>query len=143
MDVFSQKWLFPTIWEYSAYYSNIQTIFGPKNLTKYRIEYHYSVPNYSNIQIIRTICSNTGVRDVRRSSRERFRRNPSMSVWLTRTVPWIGGGGTNVSSVGSRSVCLREWSRRWSERKVWGGEEVGYQNLAQWKHQLCQTTLIY
>ena len=59
MDVFSQKWPFPTIWVFDAYYSNIRIIFGPKTLTEYRIEYHYLVPNYSNIQIIRTIRSNT------------------------------------------------------------------------------------
>ena len=59
MDVFSQKWLFPTIRVFGPYYSNIRIIFGPKNLTEYRIEYHYSVPNYSNIRIIGTIRSNT------------------------------------------------------------------------------------
>ena len=59
MDVFSQKWLFPTIRVFGAYYSNIRIIFGPKTLTEYRIEYHYSIPNYSNIRIIRTIRSNT------------------------------------------------------------------------------------
>ena len=55
----SQKWLFLTIRVFGPYYSNIRIIFGPKILTEYRIEYHYSVPNYSNIRIIRTICSNT------------------------------------------------------------------------------------
>ena len=33
-----------------ALYSNIQIIFDPKNLTEYRIEYDYLVPNYSNIR---------------------------------------------------------------------------------------------
>ena len=59
IDILSQKRLFPTIWVFGPYYSNIRIIFGPKDLTEYRIEYHYSVPNYSNIRIIRTIRSNT------------------------------------------------------------------------------------
>ena len=59
IKILSPKWLFPAIRVFGPYYSNIRIIFGPKNLTEYRIEYHYSVPNYSNIRIIRTIRSNT------------------------------------------------------------------------------------
>ena len=58
-DILSQKWLFPTIRVFGAYYSNIRIIFGPLNLTESNTEYHYLVPNYSNIRIIRTIRSNT------------------------------------------------------------------------------------
>ena len=52
-------WVFPIIWVFGPYYSNIRIIFGPLNLTESNTEYHYSVPNYSNIRIIRTIRSNT------------------------------------------------------------------------------------
>ena len=52
------------IYNYSVvkqYYSNVWIIFSHQNLTKYWIKYHYPEPNYSNIQIIGTICSNSEV----------------------------------------------------------------------------------
>ena len=52
-----------SIYNYSLfgpYYLNIRIIFSHQNLTEYRFEYHYSEPNYSKIQIIRTIRSDSG-----------------------------------------------------------------------------------
>ena len=43
------------------------------------------------------------------SSREQFRRMPSMSVLGTKTAQWTNVGATDVSSVGSRSVWLLVW----------------------------------
>ena len=60
------------------YYLNIRIIFSHQNLTEYRIKYHYLEPNFSNIRIIWTICSNSVLNLI-----------SLIKFWFTAVVTWI------------------------------------------------------
>jgi len=55
-------------------------------------------------------------RAARDSSSGPSRRVPNTSAWRTRTARWTRGAAIAVSSVGSKSVWLWAWSRKWCAR---------------------------